>query len=143
MYSSILVPIDLDEPSSWQKSVPTALALGRCFDARIALAHVVPESLLTLKGQWSSLSVRRMLDDHRIRLMTLADELAGGARVEAHVTSGSIYDGILQIAAETGADLIVLASHRPQMKDYLIGANAARVVRHARCSVMVVRDQDS
>jgi nucleotide-binding universal stress UspA family protein len=36
--------------------------------------------------------------------------------------------------------VIVLASHRPELKDYLLGPNAARVVRHAKCSVLVVRD---
>ncbi|MES2700112.1 MAG: universal stress protein [Pseudomonadota bacterium] len=47
---------------------------------------------------------------------------------------------MLEIASTIEADLIVLASHRPQMKDFLIGENAERVVRHARLSVMVVRD---
>lgn len=140
MYSSILVAVDLDEPSSWKRAIPTALALRRCFDAKIAFGYVVPASLLALEAQWSSLSVRRILDDNRTRLMALADEWAEGVDVEKHVTSGSVYDGILQVAEQTGADLIVLASHRPQMMDYLLGANAARVVRHARCSVMVVRD---
>lgn len=140
MYSSILIAVDLDEPSSWKKAVPTALALGRCFEARVSFGSVVSESLLALSAQWSSVSVRSILDDHRIRLMKLAEELAEGAEVETHVASGSIYDGILRIAEQTDADLIVLASHRPQMSDYLLGANAARVVRHARCSVMVVRD---
>jgi nucleotide-binding universal stress UspA family protein len=37
------------------------------------------------------------------------------------------------------ADLIVMASHKPTVTDYLLGANAAHVVRHAGCSVMVVR----
>ena len=46
---------------------------------------------------------------------------------------------IIRIAERAEADLIVLASHRPEMKDYLIGANAASVARHARCSVLVVR----
>jgi nucleotide-binding universal stress UspA family protein len=35
--------------------------------------------------------------------------------------------------------MIVMASHRPEMSDYLLGANAARVVRHAKISVLVVR----
>jgi nucleotide-binding universal stress UspA family protein len=29
---------------------------------------------------------------------------------------------------------------QPAMKDYLIGANAAKVVRHPACSVLVVRE---
>ncbi len=47
---------------------------------------------------------------------------------------------ILKAVEETGCDLIVMASHRPALKDYLLGPNAARVVRHANCSVLVVRD---
>ena len=43
------------------------------------------------------------------------------------------------MAKEIGADLIVMGSHRPELADYLLGANAAKVVRHADCSVMVVR----
>jgi nucleotide-binding universal stress UspA family protein len=33
----------------------------------------------------------------------------------------------------------VIGSHRPSMAIYLIGSNAARIVRHAKCSVLVVR----
>jgi nucleotide-binding universal stress UspA family protein len=140
MYSSILVAVDLDEPSSWEKSVPTALALSRCFAAKVAFVYVVPASVLSVQTQWSELGVRQILDNARARLARRADEWAEGAKVESYVTSGSVYGGVLEAAERCGADLIVLASHRPEMKDYLIGANASRVVRHARCSVMVVRD---
>ena len=40
---------------------------------------------------------------------------------------------------KAGADLIVVGSHRPAMKDYLLGTNAAPVVRHATCSMLVAR----
>ena len=57
------------------------------------------------------------------------------------VTHGaSIYGEILGAAEEAEADLVVVGSHRPAKKDYLLGPNAARVVRHARCSVLVARD---
>ena len=42
-------------------------------------------------------------------------------------------------AAEWRADLIVVGSHRPVMSDYLLGSNAKTIVRHAQCSVLVVR----
>jgi nucleotide-binding universal stress UspA family protein len=35
--------------------------------------------------------------------------------------------------------LIVMNSHRPDLRDHLIGSNASQVVRHASCSVLVVR----
>ena len=37
-------------------------------------------------------------------------------------------------------DLIVVGSHRPVMSDYLLGSNAKTIVRHAQCSVLVVRE---
>ena len=52
---------------------------------------------------------------------------------------GTIYHEICRIAENAGSDLIVMASHRPEVKDYLLGPNAARVVRHAKQSVFIVR----
>ena len=65
----------------------------------------------------------------------LPDELVAGSSV----SNGTIYKEIIQAADELGCDLIIMASHSPATKDYLLGPNAARVVRHARQSVFVVR----
>jgi nucleotide-binding universal stress UspA family protein len=46
---------------------------------------------------------------------------------------------VLEEAKEFGADLVVMSSHDPGLRTYFIGSNAAQVVRHAHCSVMVVR----
>jgi len=53
--------------------------------------------------------------------------------------SGTIYSEILHTAEELSSNLIVLMSHLPDFGDYLLGPNAAKIVRHARCSVLVVR----
>lgn len=140
MYSSILVPIDLDEPGSWSKAVPAALSLAKCFGARCTLATVVEDSLAAREAQWSSIGLRELLSTANARLSLLVHELGNDGPVETKVCTGSICGGILGLADQVEADLIVLASHRPAMKDWLIGANASRVVRHSRCSVLVVRD---
>lgn len=140
MYSSILVAIDLDESSSWSKAVPVAISLAKCFNARCTLASVVEDSYLAREAQWSSIGVREILSTANARLSLLADDLRGEALMETKVVTGSIGGGILDLANQVEADLIVLASHRPAMKDWLIGANASRVVRHCQCSVLVVRD---
>ena len=44
---------------------------------------------------------------------------------------------------EGGIDLIVMRSHRPKFSTYLLGSNAAHIVRHAPCSVFVVREGNS
>ncbi len=50
-----------------------------------------------------------------------------------------VYQKILAHANKIGADLIVVASHKPYVGDYLLGTTAARIVRHASCSALVVR----
>lgn len=140
MYASILVPIDLDEPSSWLKAVPTALALGRCFESRLTLTTIVEDSSAARAAQWSAIGFRELISVTKARLGSLADKMQQDYPLETLVGTGSIYGGILDVAGQVEADLIVLSSHRPDMRDWLIGANASRVVRHARCSVMVVRD---
>lgn len=62
-----------------------------------------------------------------------------GIETHAHVGHGTIYDQVLKAADKHDVDVIVIGSHRPALKDYLLGPNAARVVRHARQSVYVAR----
>jgi len=141
MFRSILVPVDLDQPSSWDKTLPTAAALGGCFGAELTLATVVPERAVLFESQWSPIAYREMTDAAQARLGSLAASITGAGMVRHEVACGSIYATILAIGERIGADLIILSSHRPAMRDYLLGANASRVVPHARCSVFVVRDE--
>ena len=55
------------------------------------------------------------------------------------VTAGNVYESIINVGKKIHADLIVMSAHRPELKDYLLGPNAARVVRHSDRSVLVVR----
>ena len=56
------------------------------------------------------------------------------------VGHGSVYKEIVAAAEEIKADVIVLGSGSAESGDYLLGHNAARVMRHAHCSVMLLRD---
>ena len=55
------------------------------------------------------------------------------------VATGSAYVEIIKLSKKANSSLIVIGAHKPDFKDYLLGPNAARVVRHAGCSVYVVR----
>lgn len=141
MYRNILVPIDLSEPSSWQKALPVAIEMSRTFGAQIHVMTVVRDLDAIWRSQYSLSIYESMISEAETRLAsTIADSIPQDLAVKRSVGHGSIYAEVLRTARESGADLIIMASHRPQMKDFLIGANAARVVRHARCSVLVVRE---
>ena len=57
-----------------------------------------------------------------------------------HARYGVVYEEILDLAEELDVDQIVMTAHRPSVSERLLGTNAARVVRHAKCSVQVVRE---
>lgn len=67
-----------------------------------------------------------------------AQNLVPDIPVVCAVRTGTIYREIMTYSDETGCDLIVMASHRPELSGYLLGH--ARIVRHARQSVLVVRE---
>jgi nucleotide-binding universal stress UspA family protein len=73
----------------------------------------------------------------------IADVAATVALPKGSVTTsirmGSVYNEVLAEAKKIGADLIVVGSHRPGMATYLLGSNASTIVRHAECSVLVIR----
>ncbi len=138
MFKSVFIAIDLDEPTSWSKALPTAVAMAKSSDAPLTLGTIIPDWEAMRDAQWSPPAYRKMREQAHGGLHGLADQ-CGYALHNMLVGCGSVGGGIVDLAEQAEADLIVLASHRPRFKDYLIGAHALHVVRHARCSVFVVR----
>jgi nucleotide-binding universal stress UspA family protein len=79
-----------------------------------------------------------MMEETRTNLHKWIDEVLG-IEAHVHVDQGTVYDKIIRTAEDIGAEAIVVGAHRPELRDYLVGPNAARVVRHAKQSVLVVR----
>ncbi|HET9399262.1 MAG TPA: universal stress protein [Sphingomicrobium sp.] len=142
MYRNILVPVDLDQPATVSKAIAEASSLARCFGAKLTVCSVVVASEALIRGDWLPISVQQLLLDARSRLASLAAETDHGRACDVEVAEGSVAGGVLDIAARIGADLIVLVSHRPAVRDYLLAANAIRVARRARCSVLIARHGD-
>jgi nucleotide-binding universal stress UspA family protein len=142
MYKDILLAVDLDDELSCRKPVLSAVELARTFGARLHVLTVVREIEAILQAKSAPLGYELILTDLENRLAGLIRRVnASDLNPNILVTHGpSIYAEILAVAEKAMADLIVVGSHRPAMKDYLLGSNAARVVRHARCSVLVARD---
>lgn len=142
MYKSILLPVDLNQPSSWQKALPVATAICKTFDAELHVVTVVPDFGKSLVGGFFPEEFEKSaLEKVSQSLKEFIEQNVGDdTRVKGHLAHGTIYEEINRAADKLKCDLIVLASHRPELKDYLLGPNAARVVRHAGQSVMVVRD---
>ncbi len=141
MYQSILLPIDLGHKSLWEKAAPVATNLAAHYGAKIHVLTVVPDYGMPVVGSYFPRDfAENALKEVKKQLEAFAQQhIPDVLRGEVRAVSGSIYKRILIHANELGCDLIVLSSHRPEKADFLIGPNAARVVRHANQSVFVVR----
>jgi nucleotide-binding universal stress UspA family protein len=140
VFNRILVPIDLTEQALTMRAVSVAEALAVKFDGDMRLVNI--QSLVPIS----------MIDyvpdnfDENIRV-GLQNEIAAVAaksklpphRISTAILFGPVYQNILAEARDWSADAIIIGSHRPGKERFLIGSNASAVVRHATCSVLVVR----
>ncbi len=142
MFKNILLPVDLAEVNGPDKALSTAIELCKTGGATLHAVTVMPGFGMSMVSQYfpedfeekSQAAATQNLKDF------IAKKVPSGITCQTIVASGTIYEEILRVAKETGCDLIVMAAHKPDLKDYLLGPNAARVVRHADCSVFVIRE---
>lgn len=141
MYKHILFPVDLNQESSWKTALPTAIEYCKAFSAELHVLNVVPDFGMSVVGSYfppdfekkARESAQKELHDF------VGKNIPKDIKVQHIVGYGTVYDEILRVAHDIKADLILMAAHRPELSDFLLGPNAARVVRHFDGSVLVVR----
>ncbi len=140
MFERILVPVDLAEPEMTELAINQALAFATPPKTEIRLVNVqsLPSPLFI---EFAPLDLqRRALLAAEEQIERIAGKMNYPRRhISIAVRTGSVYDEALAEAEDWEADLIVVCSRRPGMRTYLMGSNSANIVRHAKCSVHVVR----
>jgi len=145
MYQNILFPIDVTEQTSWKIALPVVLELAQAFKPKLHVMTVIPQFGMSIVGQFFPSN----MEDQLIKGATDAlhkfteENIPSDILVRHVITQGTVYESIIDTADRVEADLIIMAAHRPELKDYLLGPNAARVVRHSTRSVLVVRDHNA
>jgi universal stress protein F len=141
MFRRILLAVDLADEAETPKGLPEALELVAAGGGDLRLVNVQPLLPATfmeyVPADFDAEQERRAQE----ALQAIAAKIAlPPERVSIAAVSGGVYHELLREATDWNADLIVVGSHRPVMSDYLLGSNAKTIVRHAQCSVLVVRD---
>lgn len=142
MYKDILFPIDLNHDSSWVDVLPSVVKYCRTFQARLHVITVVPDFGMPLVGGYFPKNYsKKMLEETNKRLHAfIKEQVPADVPVQHIVAEGVVYKEIIRVAKEIGADLIIMASHRPELGDFLVGPNAERVARHFDKSVLLFRN---
>lgn len=143
MSDPVLCAVDISNEGRDAKVLERAAQLAALDGAQLDVITVVPDFGMSVVGSFFEKSHHdKAVEEARKRLHELvASVLGAGAdeMVRHIVATGNAYEEILHVARSDGAGLIVIGAHKPDFKDYLLGPNAARVVRHSACSVYVVR----
>ncbi len=135
MFQHILVTVAFDQDHDPARALATDEAI-LAPEGQITVMHVmpsVPAFAIKYMPEGYDAELRQTV---RAELDRLAETVPGGIGV---LHDGDAATEILGYAAGHGVDCIIIASHRPGMRDFLLGSTASRVVRHAHCSVMVLR----
>jgi len=142
-FKRLLVPIDFSDSSLL--ALDYAVALGREFDSKLILLHVV-EPAVSQENYFGVAAPMAETDQNflevgRERLAALAQKRSEPRQpIEFLVRIGRAHSEIVDTARATGADLIVVGTHGlTAVAHLLMGSTAERVVRHAPCPVLTVR----
>lgn len=140
MFKSILVPVDLAEPELAKPAIDTACAMARATAGTIRLINVLPMTPVMLAEYVPPDFDTQQRKSAEEGLAALARDCGlDDKHVSTVVRQGGIYHEVIEEAKAMPADLIVMTSHRPDMRSYFLGSNAGHMVRYATCSVLVLR----
>lgn len=142
MFKSIIVPVDVADLSLARLAISSAVKLADPAGAALTLVHVVPIMPLMMLDTVPVSFEGEVAEKAKGSLAELANSITlPGGQVHSVVRIGGIYHEVLAIAEEQRADLVVVGSHQPSVATYLLGSNASAIVRHAGCSVLVIREE--
>ncbi|ETX28078.1 universal stress protein [Roseivivax isoporae] len=135
MHRKILIPVAPDHV----EAIADSMAVARALAAEGAEIHAL--SVLEVIPLYVAAEVP--LEVYERSCADMRDKLTEAFRdmpdVRVRAVTGSPAATIVETVRAHGFDLVVIRSHRPGLQDWFLGSTAGRVVRHAPCSVHVVR----
>jgi nucleotide-binding universal stress UspA family protein len=144
---TILCPTDFSEPAD--HALAAAQSLAQQFDARLVVVHVIePMQVVPAPqvGTTPAFDVAHYLGamrEHGERMLSeqVVAMRAAGIDADWRLAEGSVADKVVELAVQEEADLIVIATHgRSGFKRFFLGSVADRVVHHATCPVLTIKE---
>ena len=141
----ILVPIDFSDHS--RKALDYAIKFAQQFDSEIELVNVVTPVIyaegMVLPAAMENLD--QVTEEHAMSELKklAASDAVKGLTVKTRVLLGNPYDEIVTHAKKEETDLLLITTHgRTGLQHFLLGSTAEKILRHAPCPVLVVRDKE-
>lgn len=137
MYTKIMVPVDLAHADKLSLALDTAAKLSKLYNAPVTYVGVTASTPGPLGHNQAEYDqklagfVAEQAKTHGIE--------AHGKTVVSHDPAVDLDDALIKTARETQCDLIVMATHIPNVADHVWPSNGGRLATHTRASVFLVR----
>ena len=137
----IIVPIDFSKHSDY--ALETAATLAKKNNAEIIALHMLEMSDVMLTRGETQTSMETVfflkLAEKKFSEFLQKDYLAG-VNVTPMVKHFKVFSEVSDVAKEQNADLIIMGSHGASgLKEFFIGSNTEKVVRHSDIPVLVIK----
>ncbi|MEC9432300.1 MAG: universal stress protein [Pseudomonadota bacterium] len=137
MFAKIMVPVDLAHADKLGRALEAAAGLARlngCPVCYVGVTAAQPSAVAHTPAEYAG----------KLAAFAAAQAEAHGIETHGHAVAShdpavDLDDALLKAAEELEADLIVMASHIPNLADHLWPAHGGQVARRARASVLVIR----
>lgn len=137
MYRRIMVPVDMAHPDQLEKALKTAADLARHYGATVTYVGVTTETPGPVAHNPAEFAAK--LAKFAARQAEAWGLAAEHHAIASHDPAVDLNATLLKAAKATGADLIVMASHRPDIADWFWASHGGGVAADAPISVFLVR----
>lgn len=139
-FKKILVPVDFSEPS--KKAVTYGLSLAEQFDAKLIIAHIVPEStalMYAFPTEFTEVEKEQHAKAKQVINNLVPADRAVGLNLQTIVKIGNVEAELLGIVKDEAIDLVVLGTHgRRRLGRWFIGSVTEHMLRKVPVPVLTV-----
>ena len=141
MYNNILFPVDLEHTKEAEKALKISIEEAQRSKAKITVMTVAPGfGMPIVVSFFDEVTVKNAMKEVARQLKSyISDNFPDDIETQAVVMEGNPAELILKQAEKANCDLIIISSYNSKANHLLLGSCAAKVVRHSKCSVTVVK----
>ncbi len=141
MYKNILFPVDMEHTAEAKKALKIAIEEAQRSKAKLTIMTVAPGFGMPIVASFfDAQTVKKALKEVARHLKQYIDDnIPNDIETGSIVVGGNPAELIFKQNDGAKVDLLVIASHNSQIENLLLGSCAAKVVRHSKCTVTVVK----
>ncbi|WP_121064961.1 universal stress protein [Chachezhania antarctica] len=138
MFAKIMVPVDLAHADRLTRALTVTADMAKQYGAEVIFVGV---------STAAPTSVAHTPEEYAEKLKTFAADqgtkggfTASSDPILSHDPSVDLNKALLKAISDTGAELVIMASHVPGALDYVLGSHGGHLASHAHCSVLLIRE---